>query len=130
MSNSVIQELKNNLDWCVKNAYSDSDDINFGRCIVHSISIPCSNHIQGQKFLYTKLKSTFLFEQNLKELVRNEEFLNSLVIYPIYDHLFIYKLNTYFATVSFLYILKINYFIYIINMLLYRLLYNMYNYII
>lgn len=100
LSNSVIQELKNNLDWCVKNAYSDSDDINFGRCIVHSISTPCSNHIQGQKFLYTKLKSTFLFEQNLKELVRNKEFLNSLVIYPIYDHLFVYKLNTYFATIK------------------------------
>ncbi|XP_076473793.1 chondroitin polymerizing factor isoform X2 [Bombus vancouverensis nearcticus] len=97
LSNSIIQELKNNLDWCVKNAYSDSDDVNFGRCIVHSTSTPCSNHIQGQKFWHTKLKPTFLFEMNLKELVRNKEFLSSLVIYPIYDHLLAYKLNTYFA---------------------------------
>ncbi|CAK9814853.1 Chondroitin sulfate synthase 2 [Anthophora plagiata] len=97
LSNSIIQELKNNLDWCVKNAYSDSDDINFGRCIVHSTSTPCSDHIQGQKFLYTKLKETFSFEQNLKDLTRNENFQNSLVIYPIYDHLLIYKFNTYFA---------------------------------
>ncbi|XP_017878502.1 chondroitin sulfate synthase 2 [Ceratina calcarata] len=97
LSNSVIQELKNNLDWCVKNAYSDSDDINFGRCIVHSTSTSCSDRIQGQKFLYTKLQPTFLFERNLKDLAKNEEFLNSLVIYPIYDHLIVYKLNTYFA---------------------------------
>lgn len=97
LSNSVIQELKNNLDWCVKNAYSDSDDVNFGRCIVHSTSTPCSDRIQGQRFLYTKLKPTFLFERNLKDLAGNEEFLNSLVIYPIYDHHIIYKLNTYFA---------------------------------
>ncbi|XP_050579390.1 chondroitin sulfate synthase 2 isoform X2 [Bombus affinis] len=97
LSNSIIQELKNNLDWCVKNAYSDSDDVNFGRCIVHSTSTPCSNHIQGQKFRHTKLKPTFLFEMNLKELVKNKEFLSSLVIYPIYDHLLAYKLNTYFA---------------------------------
>ncbi|CAK9828439.1 Chondroitin sulfate synthase 2 [Anthophora retusa] len=97
LSNSIIQELKNNLDWCVKNAYSDSDDINFGRCIVHSTSTPCSDHIQGQKFLYTKLKETFSFEQNMKDLTRNEDFRNSLVIYPIYDHLLIYKFNTYFA---------------------------------
>ncbi|CAL7941243.1 unnamed protein product [Xylocopa violacea] len=79
LSNSIIQELKNNLDWCVKNAYSDSDDINFGRCIVHSSSTPCSNYIQGQKFLYTKLRSTFLFERNLKDLAAKEDFLNSLI---------------------------------------------------
>lgn len=100
LSNSVIQELKNNLDWCVKNAYSDSDDVNFGRCIMHSMSTPCSNQIQGQRFVYTKLKPTFLFEKNFKELAKDEEFLRSLVIYPIYDHHLIYKFNTYFAAVS------------------------------
>ncbi|KZC05455.1 Chondroitin sulfate synthase 2 [Dufourea novaeangliae] len=100
LSNSVIQELKNNLDWCVKNAYSDSDDVNFGRCIVHSSSTPCSNHIQGQKFQYTELKPTFSFEQDFKDLARNRQFLNSFVIYPIYDHLLIYKFNTYFAAMK------------------------------
>lgn len=106
LSNSIIQEVKNNLDWCVKNAYSDSDDVNFGRCIVHSASTRCVNHIQGQNFLFTRLESTFLFEQHLKNLTRNEQFINSLVIYPIYDHHLIYKFNTYFATVS-LYVILI-----------------------
>ncbi|XP_076242924.1 chondroitin polymerizing factor [Calliopsis andreniformis] len=100
LSNSVVQDLKNNLDWCVKNAYSDSDDVNFGRCIVHSSSTPCSNQIQGQKFSFTKLKSSFLFERNFKDLVATDELQNSLVIYPIYDHLLIYKFNTYFAAMK------------------------------
>lgn len=100
LSNSVIQELKSNLDWCVKNAYSDSDDINFGRCIVHSASIHCSPRVQGQKFLFTRLKPTFFFERNFADLTENKDFLNSLVIYPVYDHLLIYKMNTYFAAMK------------------------------
>ncbi|XP_053983624.1 chondroitin sulfate glucuronyltransferase [Hylaeus volcanicus] len=100
LSNSIVQEVKNNLDWCVKNAYSDSDDVNFGRCIVHSASTRCSTRVQGQNYLSTKLKSTFLFEQDLEELAKNEEFAKSLVIYPIYDHNLIYKFNTYFAAIK------------------------------
>ena len=100
LSNSVIQELKNNLDWCVRNAYSDSDDVNLGRCIVHSSSIPCSNRVQGQSFSFATLKPTFLFERDFKSLARNEEFTDSLVIYPIYDHLLIYKFNTYFTAME------------------------------
>lgn len=100
LSNSVIQELKNNLDWCVKNAFSDSDDVNFGRCIVHASSTPCSNQIQGQSFLYQKLPATFYFEQDFIDLTRSSKFTNSLVIYPLYDHLLIYKINTYFAAIK------------------------------
>ncbi|XP_076291816.1 chondroitin polymerizing factor [Lasioglossum baleicum] len=100
LSNSVVQELKNNLDWCVKNAYSDSDDVNFGRCIVHSSSTVCSDRTQGQQYQFTQLEPTFSFEQNFKDVAGNEEFLNSLVIYPMYDHLLIYKFNTYFAAMK------------------------------
>lgn len=104
LSNSIIQELKNNLDWCVRNAYSDSDDVNLGRCIVHSSSIACSDRVQGQSFSFVTLKPTFLFERDFKDLARSEEFTDSLVIYPIYDHLLIYKFNAYFTAVSSLHI--------------------------
>ena len=100
LSNSIIQELKNNLDWCVRNAYSDSDDVNLGRCIVHSSSTPCTNRVQGQSFSFATLKPTFLFERDFKSLAMNEEFTDSLVIYPIYDHLLIYKFNTYFTALK------------------------------
>lgn len=94
--------MKNNLDWCVKNAYSDMDDVNFGRCILHSTSIPCINHIQGQDFKYTRLESTFNFEKDFIELTKENTFQNSLSVYPVYDHKLIYKFNMYFAAVSLL----------------------------
>lgn len=100
MSNSVIQEIKSHLDWCVKNAYSDSDNVNFGRCIVHSTSMPCTNRIQGEDFKFTKLESTFNFEKDLTKLVEQSEFQNSLSVYPVYNHMLIYKFNMYFAAVS------------------------------
>jgi len=100
LSNSVIQELKNNLDWCVKNAYSDSDDVNLGRCILHSTSMPCTNRIQGRNFTFTQLKPTFNFEKHFIRMTEQSDFQNSLSVYPIYDHMLIYKFNMYFAAVS------------------------------
>ncbi|KAL6268446.1 hypothetical protein P5V15_001581 [Pogonomyrmex californicus] len=100
LSNSIIQEMKNNLDWCVKNAYSDSDDINFGRCIFHSTSMPCTNHIQGRNFTFTQLRPAFNFEKDFARLTERDEFKNSLSIYPIYDHLMVYKFNMYFAAIN------------------------------
>ncbi|KAH0950997.1 hypothetical protein HN011_007575 [Eciton burchellii] len=100
LSNSVMQEIKNNLDWCVKNAYSDLDDINFGRCILHSTSMPCTNRIQGQNFTFAQLKSTFNFDRDFSLLTEQNDFQNSLSIYPIYDHILIYKFNMYFAAIN------------------------------
>ena len=102
MSNSVIREMKNNLDWCVKNAYSDSDDVNFGRCILHSTSMSCTNHIEGRNLTFVQLKSTFNFEKDFAQLTEQNEFQNSVSIYPVYDHKLIYKFNMYFAAVSLL----------------------------
>ncbi|KAK2581524.1 hypothetical protein KPH14_005183 [Odynerus spinipes] len=95
LSNSIIQEIKTNLDWCVQNTYSDIDDINFGRCIVHSSSLPCTSQMQGQTFLSTRLSNTFNFKEDLSKLLLQEDFLNSLTIYPIYDHLNFYHFHMY-----------------------------------
>lgn len=35
-----------NVKWCVRNAFSSSDDDNFGRCVLHSINLPCQTSIQ------------------------------------------------------------------------------------
>lgn len=94
--------MKNNLDWCVKNAYSDSDDVNFGRCVLHSTSMPCVNHVQRRNFTFTQLTPTFNFEKDFARLTEQNEFQNSLSIYPVYDYMLIYKFNMYFAAVSLL----------------------------
>lgn len=38
-----------NIDWCVRNAFSTSDDDNFGRCVLHSVDLPCQTSIQVTK---------------------------------------------------------------------------------
>lgn len=100
LSNSVIQEIKNNLDWCVKNTYSDLDDVNFGRCILHSTSLPCTNRMQGRDFIFTQLPPAFNFEKDFALLTEEDGFENSISLYPVYDHMFIYKFNMYFIAVS------------------------------
>lgn len=100
LSNSIIQKIKTNLDWCVQNTYSDIDDINFGRCIVHSSLLPCANQIQGQTFLSTKLSNTFHFKEDLATLITQEDFLNSLTISPIYDHLNFYRFHMYITVMK------------------------------
>ncbi|XP_066589072.1 chondroitin sulfate synthase 2 isoform X2 [Prorops nasuta] len=100
LSNSVVKGMKNNLDWCVKNTYSDSDDVNFGRCIMYSTSVACSNKVQGQTYHVIKLAPTFNFEEDLKELIKKNALKDSLTIYTIYDHLTMYKLHSYFTAVE------------------------------
>jgi len=46
LSNSVIRKMIPNVDWCVRNAFSTSDDDNFGRCVLHSVDLPCQTSIQ------------------------------------------------------------------------------------
>lgn len=46
LSNSVIHKVMSSLDWCVKNAFSYSDDDNLGRCILHATAISCQESIQ------------------------------------------------------------------------------------
>lgn len=46
LSNSVVQAMKANLDWCINNAISDDNSENLGRCIHHSINLECQEEIQ------------------------------------------------------------------------------------
>lgn len=101
LSNSVVRKVKSNLDWCVKNIYSESNDINFGRCIVHSSSIPCTNHAQNNKYNTVHLNSSFVFENHLSDVLENHDLVaKSITVYPIFEHGYIYKFNAYFMTVS------------------------------
>ncbi|XP_046617698.1 chondroitin sulfate synthase 2 [Neodiprion virginianus] len=97
LSNSVIRKMKNNLDWCVRNTYSDSDDVNFGRCIVHSSSLPCSDAIQGQTIKSTVLNESFALETNLYASIAQNYSESPISVYPVFDHSTIYKLNAYIA---------------------------------
>ena len=49
LSNSVLRKVHASLDWCVKNAFSESDSDNVGRCILHATDIPCQNTVQVRR---------------------------------------------------------------------------------
>ncbi|KAG7201076.1 hypothetical protein KM043_017619 [Ampulex compressa] len=95
LSNSIVQGLKTNLDWCVGNAFSDLDDINFGRCILHASSLPCSDTVQGYRFSYLHLQPMFTLQKDFHNMALTSS--DPLVVFPIYDHTLFYEINAYFA---------------------------------
>ena len=99
MSNSIVKKVKNNLDWCVKTTYSSSDDVNLGRCILHSSSLPCSNTVQGEFFSTMKLNVTFDYENEFTKIFEQMDLRKYITVYPVYNHLFIYKLHAWFSKV-------------------------------
>ncbi|CAB3366693.1 Hypothetical predicted protein [Cloeon dipterum] len=95
LSNSVMQKVAEGLDWCVRNAFSDNDDDNIGRCIVHSSGLPCTSTLQGQHLRSQKVKDDFKVDINLAQLNTD-----SLVVFPVNDAATIYKLHKYFCQIE------------------------------
>lgn len=60
-SNSVIQNMVKNIDWCVKNVFSSSDDDNFGRCAIKSSNIACQESVQVNSLKINTKKLDFTF---------------------------------------------------------------------
>ncbi|XP_059474527.1 chondroitin sulfate synthase 2 [Neocloeon triangulifer] len=95
LSNSVMQKVVEGLDWCVRNAFSDNDDDNIGRCIVHSSGQPCASSLQGQVFRSQKVDSGFNADTDLKRLRTDSQ-----VIFPVPDAATFYKLHKYFCQIE------------------------------
>ncbi|KAK9505367.1 hypothetical protein O3M35_009447 [Rhynocoris fuscipes] len=87
LSNSVLRKVQTSLDWCVKNSYSDFDDDNVGRCILHASQLPCVQIIGGNVLKNKKLNEYEL--QNLENLTFGDE----LAYYKLNDEKFFYKLH-------------------------------------
>uniref|UniRef100_A0A1B6C963 Hexosyltransferase n=1 Tax=Clastoptera arizonana TaxID=38151 RepID=A0A1B6C963_9HEMI len=97
ISNSVVRKMKESLEWCVKNAKQDSANDNFGRCIIHSSELPCTNTIQGLNYksqiIETRKDIDLLTISNPEENLFNE----SMIVYPVNVPDDFYKLHSYFA---------------------------------
>lgn len=94
-----MKKIRKNLDYCVKITFSSSDDVNFGRCILHSTSIPCKHTVNEQYFSSTKLNATFNYQNDFEKLITYKNLETSITIFPIYDFSFIYKINKHFSQV-------------------------------
>ncbi|PSN43934.1 Chondroitin sulfate synthase 2 [Blattella germanica] len=100
LSNSVIRKVKSALDWCVKNAFSDSDDDNLGRCILHATSISCQESIQGHTFSSYVLDDGFSIEDDMQKITKDQKFDSALTVYPIQDQTVIFLFHAYFCKVA------------------------------
>ena len=63
LSQSVLNEILIEMQWCTRNTYSDSNTDNLGRCILHATDKPCTASIQVFYIFINKFiieKPTFL----------------------------------------------------------------------
>ncbi|XP_046388565.1 chondroitin sulfate synthase 2 [Ischnura elegans] len=97
LSHSVMLQIRDGLDWCVKNAFSDSNDDNIGRCILHSSGIPCAQSAHGEEYHTLHLPDDTDIENDLENLVKLEKFHDALAIFPVPNSKVTYKLHAYFS---------------------------------
>ncbi|XP_066997099.2 chondroitin sulfate synthase 2 isoform X1 [Anabrus simplex] len=100
LSNSVMQKVSSSLDWCVKNAFSDLDDANIGRCVLHATGIPCQDSVQGQQLTSFTLSENFNIYQDLYKLSEEAKLRAALSLYPVLNLADVFKLHSYFSKVS------------------------------
>lgn len=97
LSNSVLKSIANNLDWCIKNIDSDSNDINIGRCILHSANVKCTSDVMGQSYSSFNVLQYTDVKYELQFLRKQSEFNNAVTIHPVIKENYFYILHAYFT---------------------------------
>lgn len=65
LSSSLIRKIRANLDWCVRNAATNSDSLNIGRCVKYSSKIPsCQRSFQVIEILFV-IEMTFILNAKI-----------------------------------------------------------------
>lgn len=114
------------LDWCVKNAFSESDTDNVGRCILHATNIPCQTSVQvhfifsrwnvsfalqtdiemcfkfqGLSLLTRRTVAPFNLDTELQSLAKQSTMDKIITMYPVLEPTAVYSLHAYFSKVKF-----------------------------
>nr|XP_018911367.1 PREDICTED: chondroitin sulfate synthase 2 [Bemisia tabaci] len=97
LSNSVLQKLQSDLDWCVKNILSHSDDENVGHCILHSTNLPCQQKVESCELGSIKLNKNFDLETLLANSSMREKLEKVITIHPLEKPSQFYQLHAYFS---------------------------------
>lgn len=99
LSNSVIRKIMSSLDWCVKNAFYDSDDDNVGQCVLHATGISCQESVQGHTLSsYTLHRS--LNMEDIQQLTKDPNLDHALTVYPVQEPHILFQLHAYFCMVG------------------------------
>lgn len=82
----------------MKNAFSDNDDANLGRCIFHSTGLPCSTEIKGlelSSYMFKDQKTTISIER----LSEDDVFNKALTFWPVPSPTVMSLFHIYFSEV-------------------------------
>lgn len=100
LSNSVLRKVHASLDWCVKNAFSESATDNVGRCILHATDIPCKSSVQGLNLLTHRTKKPFNLNSELQSLAKKITVDKIITMYPVPEPAAVYSFHAYFSKVA------------------------------
>lgn len=89
--------MVNSLDWCVKNSYSESNDANLGRCIVHATDIPCNEKLADFKYRGHPLINPDLPPDRI---LKDSSLLDAISVWPIKKPDTFYRLHHFLVKVG------------------------------
>ncbi|XP_052861814.1 chondroitin sulfate synthase 2 [Anopheles cruzii] len=99
LSNGVIRKIRANLDWCVRNSYSNDHSANIGKCVKYSAKIDaCRESWQGITMNSYRLNSFKLY-RDFHLIAKDASFNTASTVFPITTADDFYLLHTYFSRI-------------------------------
>lgn len=95
LSQSQIEQVKANMDWCLAECHHNDQSLNFGKCLVHSTHTGCSTHAGVKQFRVFKVDS--FQPEKIQKLSKVPDFNQSHTVFPMSDDRSHYKLHRYFC---------------------------------
>lgn len=82
LSASVLAAARRDIEWCVRNAFSDNHGDNLGRCIAHSIGLECQQQVQAQSVTSYRLRH-YSINRDLPRLSQSQAFHDATLFYSL-----------------------------------------------
>lgn len=97
LSSSVIRKIRNNLDWCVRNAVTNFHSLNIGKCVKFSSKIDqCQESFQDIHIHSYNLNNLKIY-RDLHFLKNDVSFQNATTVYPISSPDDFYLLHAFYS---------------------------------
>lgn len=97
LSSSVIRKIRNNLDWCVRNAVTNYHSLNIGKCVKYSSKIDqCQESFQDIHIDSYNLNNLKIY-RDLHFLKNDQHFREATTVYPISSSDDFYLLHAFYS---------------------------------
>ncbi|XP_062616412.1 chondroitin sulfate glucuronyltransferase-like [Saccostrea cucullata] len=96
ISQSVLQKVLGNLDWCLVSAPDSNPSRVLNHCVYHSTKTSCTQHGGDKEYRFYKVDD-FDYDDDITKLREDWRFNSSFSIYPMPDDLSHFKVHRYFC---------------------------------